>query len=298
MPRIFTKQWWRGFTLIELLVVIAIIAILIGLLLPAVQKVRDAANRTQSSNNLKQLALATVNYTDQNKGSLPPLIGDAGGVTQWGEPKKRGSAFFYILPQLELENIYSQYSRNSWGQASDITITPEQQWGAPNYGAKVFQANGDPTTPPNANASSYIINGGAFNFNTQWNTCDVTWGSNWGTANQTKRFPSGLNPGGASNTIFYAEAYNNLQNGGGARDFRGVWGPQIYYTPTQGQNPPFQNNPPGASAVAYLPQSYSSAGIQVGMADGRVQTVSPQVSANSWYAASQPTSGVVVGNDF
>jgi prepilin-type N-terminal cleavage/methylation domain-containing protein len=109
----------RGFTLIELLVVIAIIAILIGLLLPAVQKVREAANRSKSTNNLKQLSLAMHNYQDTNR-ELPNNGAWDYCCWFWGPPWNDapprpaladGCGWVYkILPFIEQTGLYSNYS--------------------------------------------------------------------------------------------------------------------------------------------------------------------------------------------
>ena len=99
----------HAFTLIELLVVIAIIAVLIGLLLPAVQKVREAAGRMSCQNKIKQIGLAIHNYHDAN-GSMPPSMSDVSGMG-WQVT---------VLPYLEMDSLYRQMDHTTPGM--DITI--------------------------------------------------------------------------------------------------------------------------------------------------------------------------------
>jgi prepilin-type N-terminal cleavage/methylation domain-containing protein/prepilin-type processing-associated H-X9-DG protein len=125
----------RAFTLVELLVVIAIIAVLIGLLLPAVQKVRESSARSKCANNLHQMGLALHNYHDAN-GSFPPAKINSGssGVGKSFYPGQpflvyNHTGFVLLLPYLEQDNLYKQYdftipSSNSNWQGATIANSP------------------------------------------------------------------------------------------------------------------------------------------------------------------------------
>jgi competence protein ComGC len=128
-----------GLTLFQLLVVIAIIAILIGLLLPAVQKVREAAARTQSVNNIKQMMLA-VHASHDTFRAMPPSVGKFAN--------KDGTFFFHILPFIEQDNVYKAGLTNvvikTYLAPADPTIAPTDPFTS--Y-ATIYTVFGDGTKP-------------------------------------------------------------------------------------------------------------------------------------------------------
>ncbi|MCE2805299.1 MAG: DUF1559 domain-containing protein [Gemmataceae bacterium] len=108
----------RAFTLIELLVVIAIIAVLVGLLVPAVQKVREAANRMSCSNNMKQFGIALHNFAGRNNQKLPHGGKMGAGGWDWGDDQ--GSWIVYLLPDIEQDNIYKLINWSAYNPVGSL----------------------------------------------------------------------------------------------------------------------------------------------------------------------------------
>jgi prepilin-type N-terminal cleavage/methylation domain-containing protein len=145
MKVLATKR--RGFTLIELLVVIAIIAILIGLLVPAVQKVRAAAARIQSANNLKQMGLALHSWHDVNK-RLPPTLGwvpKPSSSAAYSVGGAYGCTFFHILPYIEQGPVYNQSLTTQYGYYISTTNGSTTKTTFPPYSSTTTQTG--PNTP-------------------------------------------------------------------------------------------------------------------------------------------------------
>jgi len=232
----------RGFTLIELLVVIAIIAILIGLLLPAVQKVRDAAARAQCQNNLRQLALAAQNYEGVYH-RFPPGINAqmyGGYVKLFPQPPAPGMSFSFLealLPYMEQQNIYNLLVLNlpdRYGQYADSQYV--NCVGPNSVGASIIKSYLCPAdilpTPPVSRYYQYY-----FGMNS-YGGCAGTVASFWPNETQDGIFYENSSvtiaaiTDGTSNTLLFGERYHfdpqfQLIAGAPLSDFSGwAWASQ------------------------------------------------------------------------
>lgn len=326
----------RAFTLIELLVVIAIIGVLIGLLLPAVQKVREAANRMKCTNNIKQIGIATHTY-ENTYDVMPPLWTD--NISPYPN-RDYASLFYFLLPFIEQQALYnsgaaatnsevagfgiihfSSYQGGTGGPAvataivstyicvtdsSDPSLRTDSSTGttyAPgNYAGNVMVY--DPSYPKSLVKSMPDGTSNTVMIGHRLQSCDGTnigWGGPVTTDWAAEPHETGtIHPEPGFGYTDYFNAYNTVTPAPARVN--------VTTTNSFGVTPsapnftsgslPFQIVPtPGSCLWAVLVSPHVGAMI-VGVGDGSVRTVSASISTATWKAACNPADGAVLGGDW
>jgi hypothetical protein len=286
----------------ELLVVLAIMATLTGLLLPALQKARESANRATCANNLRQVGLACHHFHDDFH-TLPPGI----GFRSRDLSQPYGTAFFHLLPYLEQGALYKKamfngffyvMNNNVYASPVHVFVCPSD----PSVGGNGLVTDNQGTT---WGASSIAGNVQVF--------CKVDSSGNLDDPQGDARIPASI-PDGTSGTILLAEKYARCTNAtypeGGS-----FWAYSVTGQYAEPLHPGFEVSWNGysigpESKFQYQPSPYfgncnptlastpHTGGIQVCLVDGSVRNISPAVSENTWWAACTPRGGEVLGNDW
>ncbi len=287
----------KGMTLFELLVVIAIIAILLGLLVPAVQRLRDAGLRTQSLNNLRQIALATQHYVSTHQQRLPAMAA----------PARKAPLFVGLLPYLEQQRLYDWITGEpSFDPGLAVTavllnpLDPSESF-AP---AKLF------TYHHIYSMTSYAGNAQVFDLCSRLSA--ITDGTSntilftehyWQCGNNqfhfnamTHAYPRISSELQATRATF-ADGGPRVGKGNNCRDFYPIASGQPPLTSAEGDRI-FQVQPRPQDCDPRLPNASSAAGLQVTLADASVRILTRSMSPLVFWAGVTPDGGEVLGSEW
>jgi prepilin-type N-terminal cleavage/methylation domain-containing protein len=282
-----------GFTLVELLVVIAIIAVLIGLLLPAVQSAREAARRTSCINQVKQLGLASHNYHDSRQ-AFPPAMEQFPAT---GTPTRRGTLFFYLLPYVEQTALFEASQGDCYAN-SRITNGLGNR-AARGQVIKEFVCPSDPTDADSVHSADWALSSYEMNFQAFANRQPIlnapakSLRDMQDGTSKTLIFAESLQRCGSSGTIWSHGSWNLHWMpifGGGARD--DGTNPLTTGTgsvPQQGQRQA-DCNPLRSTASAH------PGVISVAMGDGSIRTINKDIDGTTWWRLVQVADGEVIGD--
>lgn len=312
MKNLGVRQHHRAaFTLIELLVVIAIIAVLVGLLLPAVQKVREAANRTQCSNNLKQIGLASINAAATYNQELPPALGPYPSKNTTGTA---APTTIWLLPFIEQDAVYLLFTSNP------TTFFVAKGTGMPTTEIKSYLCPTDTTLKvaslqaPVGLLSSYGANAMVFGTPITKNAATAAVSSTLAATTGGTKYPSDI-ADGTSNTIMWTDklaycdqttlgtggtvwAENGSVIGAAFEPFTPPYNTTITPNTAAGQLP-YQTDVAGSSQCNYFnPSSGHTAALMVGMGDGSVRPVTAGTSAATFDQAMIPNDQTPLGSDW
>jgi prepilin-type N-terminal cleavage/methylation domain-containing protein/prepilin-type processing-associated H-X9-DG protein len=332
--RVFRR--WRAFTLVELLVVIAIIGVLVGLLLPAVQKAREAAGSISCRNNLHQISIAIQNCAQTNDGNLPPAIGtypaNLNGGTEWVCPKTQntgwGGMLYHILPYIEQDNLYKatqcgtisgnqQVPPYTVGYGIEDGGFGTMQQGNATYSqiavpVKAYLCPSDPTAGNGVGYGGWAADG-SYAYN------GILFQADW---NGYSKYPASIQDG-TSNTIFLTDTYAGAQGNWQFDQTLYWWDYNSFETPPNSNGDCGGLNYYGTAftplvrpTLSYCQQTITwtwgccasvcmcratsphPGGTNVAFGDGSVRLINQAVSGTTWFALCTPSGGDLPGNDY
>jgi hypothetical protein len=256
-----------GLTATQLIVLLALLLLLLALLAPLMGRLRVMSRRSESSNNLRQLGIASISFADAFAGRLPPAVGSTPNNAD-----RVGTCHFFILPYLEQGPLFQKaggFNGTPW--ENDVAATS----------VKLFVDPQDASAPPH-----FLYRG--------W-LATTSYACNWLVFKDgNQRFPASI-PDGTSNTLMFAQRYQMCNGNPTAWGYAALyyWAPTFAYYNTD----KFQSTPADGECDPTRPQAIGESSILTGFCDGSARPIRAQVRAQTWYFLCDPADGGVIADD-